>query len=43
MNILLGVTGSISAYKAYDLVREWTKSGDHQLRVILTKGALELI
>ncbi len=38
MNILLTVTGSISAYKSLDLTRELTKAG-HQLKIILTKGA----
>ncbi|GEM_PF-374167 len=42
MKIALGVTGSISAYKAYDLVRIFIKEG-HQVRVILTKGALQFI
>lgn len=42
MNILLGVSGSISAYKSYDLARLFIKAG-HQVKVILTKGALEFI
>lgn len=42
MKIALGVTGSISAYKAYDLARDFVNSG-HQVRVILTKGALAFI
>ncbi|MCF8058730.1 MAG: bifunctional phosphopantothenoylcysteine decarboxylase/phosphopantothenate--cysteine ligase CoaBC [Bacteriovoracaceae bacterium] len=42
MKIALGVTGSISAYKAFDLVRIFIKEG-HQVRVILTKGALQFI
>lgn len=42
MNILLGVCGSISAYKTLDLTRNWVKNG-HQVRVILTKGAEEFV
>ncbi len=42
MKILLGVSGSIACYKAYDLTRELSKKG-HQVRVILTKGALKFI
>ncbi len=42
MKIALCVTGSISAYKAYDLTRLFIKAG-HQVRVILTRGALEFI
>lgn len=42
MNILLGVCGSISAYKAYDIARGLVKSG-HQVRVVLTQGALQFV
>lgn len=42
MKILLAVSGSIAAYKSYDLARLLFKSG-HEVRVILTKGALEFI
>lgn len=42
MKVLLGVTGSISAYKTYDIARALVKSG-HNVKVILTKGALEFI
>ncbi len=38
MKILLGISGSIAAYKTLDLARELTKKG-HQVKVILTKGA----
>ena len=38
MNILLGVTGSIAAYKAYDICRYWVKEG-HQVKVVLTQSA----
>lgn len=42
MNILLGVTGSISVYKTIDLVREYVKRG-HNVRVVFTHGALKFI
>lgn len=42
MNILLAVTGSIAAYKSYDVARALVKQG-HQVRVILTQGAQEFI
>lgn len=42
MNILLAVSGSIAAYKSYDLARLFVKAG-HQVRVVLTEGALEFI
>lgn len=42
MRILLGVCGSISAYKSYDLARSLIKEG-HNLRVVLTKGALKFV
>lgn len=42
MKILLGVTGSISAYKAYDLVRLFVKAG-HEVKVVLTGGASQFI
>ena len=42
MNILLAVTGSISAYKTYDVTREFVKAG-HKVKIILTNGALEFI
>ncbi|MBB5021022.1 bifunctional phosphopantothenoylcysteine decarboxylase/phosphopantothenate--cysteine ligase CoaBC [Desulfurispira natronophila] len=38
MNVLLGVSGSIAAYKACDLVRLFIKAG-HQVRVCLTPNA----
>ena len=40
--ILLGVSGSISAYKACDLVSSLTKQG-HQVKVILTDGGAQFI
>lgn len=42
MNILLGVTGSISAYKAVDIMRLFQKNG-HSVRVILTASAQRFI
>ena len=42
MKITLCVTGSISAYKAYDLTRQYVKAG-HEVRVILSSGALKFI
>ena len=40
--ILLGVTGSIAAYKACDLVRQLVKN-DYDVHVIMTKNAAELV
>jgi phosphopantothenoylcysteine decarboxylase/phosphopantothenate--cysteine ligase len=42
MKILLAVTGSIASYKSFDVARLLVKNG-HEVRVILTKGALEFI
>jgi phosphopantothenoylcysteine decarboxylase/phosphopantothenate--cysteine ligase len=42
MKILVAVTGSIAAYKSYDLVRGFVNAG-HEVKVILTKGAEKLI
>jgi phosphopantothenoylcysteine decarboxylase/phosphopantothenate--cysteine ligase len=42
MKILLGVSGSISAYKALDICRGFVKEG-HEVKVILTKGAEEFV
>jgi phosphopantothenoylcysteine decarboxylase / phosphopantothenate---cysteine ligase len=42
MKILLGVTGSISAYKAIDIARGLVKEG-HEVKVVLTKGALQFL
>lgn len=41
-NIVLGVTGSIAAYKAADIVNTLTKDGFH-VDVILTKGGAAFI
>ena len=40
--LLLGVTGSIAAYKAADLASKLTQAGA-QVEVILTKAALEFL
>jgi len=42
MNVLLGVTGSIAAYKAVDLMRLFQKDG-HQVSVIMTRAACRFI
>lgn len=42
MNVILGVTGSISAYKAIDVLRIFQKNG-HQVSVIMTESATKLI
>ena len=42
MNILLAVSGSIAAYKSFDLTRALVKAG-HKVRVVLTHGALEFV
>lgn len=41
-NILLGVTGSIAAYKAADIASQLTKLG-HQVTCVLTKEAHEFV
>lgn len=40
--ILLGVTGSIAAYKAAELVRLFVKNGD-EVRVVMTDSATKLV
>lgn len=42
MNILLGITGSIAAYKSLDIARSLVKKG-HKVKVVLTQGALEFV
>ncbi len=42
MRILLGVSGSISAYKSLDIARGLVKKG-HEVKVILTEGALKFV
>ena len=41
-NIVLGITGSIAAYKAADIANKLTKEG-HSVRVVMTKAATEFI
>ena len=41
-NILLGVSGSISAYKAADITNQLTKLG-YNLDVVMTKSSTEFI
>jgi phosphopantothenoylcysteine decarboxylase len=40
--IILGITGSIAAYKAADLASQLTKAG-HKVTCVLTKSALEFV
>ena len=42
MRILLGVTGSIAAYKAADIVRGLLRRG-HEVRVVMTAAACDFI
>ncbi|MEM9079799.1 MAG: phosphopantothenoylcysteine decarboxylase [Verrucomicrobiota bacterium] len=42
MNIVLGITGSIAAYKAADLTSQLTKDG-HQVHCVMTSAATEFI
>lgn len=42
MNIVLGITGSIAAYKAADLTSQLVKLG-HEVHVVMTKAATEFI
>ena len=42
MNILLGITGSIAAYKAADLASQLVKAG-HEVHVVMTRTATEFI
>ena len=42
MKIVLGVTGSIAAYKACELVRLFVRGGD-DVRVVMTSAAREFV
>jgi phosphopantothenoylcysteine decarboxylase / phosphopantothenate---cysteine ligase len=42
MNLLVGVSGGIAAYKACELC-SLARKADHQVRVITTKGALQFV
>lgn len=41
-NIILGITGSIAAYKAAEIANTLTKEG-HSVHVIMTKGGMQFI
>ncbi|MEN8153863.1 MAG: flavoprotein [Acidobacteriota bacterium] len=42
MNLLMGITGSISVYKSVDILRTFQKNG-HNVSVIMTENAQKLI
>ena len=42
MNIVLGITGSIAAYKACTLIRQFVKAG-HEVQVVITPAGKEFI
>ena len=42
MKVLVGITGSIAAYKAAELVRLFVKNGD-EVRVVMTPAATEFV
>ncbi|MEO8617183.1 MAG: flavoprotein [Luteolibacter sp.] len=42
MNIVLGISGSIAAYKAADLASQLVKQG-HEVHVVMTRAAAEFI
>ncbi len=42
MNIILGITGGIAAYKTPDLVRKLVKAG-HEVQVVMTYSAHEFV
>ena len=42
MNIVLGITGSIAAYKACTLIRQFVKDG-HEVQVVITPAGKEFI
>jgi phosphopantothenoylcysteine decarboxylase len=42
MNIVLGISGSIAAYKAADLASQFVKLG-HEVHVVMTRSAMEFI
>lgn len=42
MNIVLGITGSIAAYKAADLASQLVKDG-HEVHAVMTRAATEFI
>ena len=42
MIIILGISGSIAAYKAAELASQWIKQG-HEVHVVMTRAATEFI
>ncbi|MCQ2266903.1 MAG: bifunctional phosphopantothenoylcysteine decarboxylase/phosphopantothenate--cysteine ligase CoaBC [Bacteroidaceae bacterium] len=42
MNIVLGITGSIAAYKACTLIRQFVKAG-HEVQVVITPAGKEFV
>ncbi|MGB0454874.1 MAG: flavoprotein, partial [Bacteriovoracaceae bacterium] len=42
MRILLGICGSVSAYKSIELLRQYVKAG-HEVKIILTRGATQFV
>lgn len=42
MNIILGISGSIAAYKSADIASTLVKAG-HQVHVVMTRAAIEFI
>jgi len=42
MNVLLGITGSIAAYKAIDILRGFQRKG-HRVSVVLTRNACRFV
>jgi phosphopantothenoylcysteine decarboxylase len=42
MNIILGISGSIAAYKSAELASQWIKQG-HEVHVVMTRAATEFI
>ncbi len=42
MHIILGISGSIAAYKAAELASQWVKQG-HAVHVVMTRAATEFI
>ena len=42
MNIVLGISGSIAAYKSADLTSQLTQLG-HEVHIVMTQAATEFI
>lgn len=43
MNIILGISAGIAAYKTPQLVRELLAAGDHQVQVVMTQAAEQFV